>query len=557
MKTNAAQERRNQRFRDAQRAAQFEFKRKGRKQEEEVRVAINNIKLTLDGYGYGEFVREMEKMMDGSMRAAYSGPPRYSSREEELMARLQEANGKLAQQDAFLKEITEGALVLGTVVSVEADGKRGVVAVGPQKVACNIPKGAKPGSSVRVFPKTSQPVDVVTGGGESGEVVTVAAVHDDIIEISSGVGSRTVARGGLTVEPGDRIVVDQSFSVALRSLGAAEDTFLFDGATAVSWDDIGGLEAAKEAIREAIEFPVTHAELYKTYGKSPSRGVLLYGPPGCGKTMLGKATATALQKAHGSTGGGGFLYIKGPEILSKWVGEAEATVRGLFAKARAYKQKTGHSAVLFIDEAEALLSSRNADGFRGGIQQTLVPAFLAEMDGLEDSGAFVMLSTNQPDSLDSAITRDGRIDRKVQVTRPDRRQALRIFELAIRGRPVAATMTDDIAKTIRDAVFASRDAVASASAAGISVSLVLSDVMSGALATGIVNRATENAMRRDRETGATEPSGICETDIRAAVSQAAQEMRNLDWRDELITKAEGAAQSHALNFVAKAHAEAN
>ncbi len=508
-----------------------------------------------------EFADASRTYSMGDVRFTINGfevaQPRFRSPEDELKSRLQEANQKLAKQDEFLKQITEGALVLGTVVSVEADGKRGVVIAGQQKIACNIPKGAKAGDTVRVFPKTSQPVDVVAGGKDSGEVCTVASVHDDIIEISSGIGSRVVARGGLTVEPGDRVVVDQSFSVALRSLGASEDTFEFDGTTAIDWDDIGGLEAAKEAIREAIEFPITHAELYRTYGKAPSRGVLLYGPPGCGKTMLGKATATALQRAHGGIGGGGFLYIKGPEILSKWVGEAEATVRGLFAKARAYKKKTGHSAVLFIDEAEALLSSRNTDGFRGGIQQTLVPAFLAEMDGLEDSGAFVMLSTNRPDALDSAITRDGRIDRKVEVSRPDRQQSLRIFELAVRGRPVAETMVNGLAKPLCDAVFASSESVASASFAGISANLVLADVMSGALAAGIVNRATENAMRRDRETGAATPSGVCETDIRAAVSQAAQEQRNLDWRYELMRKAETAVGSHVLHTVAKAHAEAN
>jgi proteasome-associated ATPase len=480
--------------------------------------------------------------------------PQFRSQEEELKFRLAEANQKLAEQDTFLKGITEGALVLGTVLSVEPDGKRGIVSAGPQKVACNLPKGAKAGDTVRVVPKTSQPLDVVAAPVDAGEVCTVAKVHGDLIEISSGMGTRTVARGSVECEPGTRIVVDSSFSIALRSLGSSEDNYLFAQETSVSWEDIGGLEAAKEAIREAIEFPITHADLYRHYGKQPSRGVLLYGPPGCGKTMLGKAAATALQKAHGGAGNGGFIYVKGPEVLSKWVGEAEATVRGLFAQARAYKAKTGHSAVLFIDEAEALLASRNQDGYRGGIQATLVPAFLAEMDGLEDSGAFVILSTNRPDSLDSAITRDGRIDRKVQVTRPDKAQALRIFELAVRGRPSAA---DDLAKRLCDAVFTSTEPVVSASAVGITVSLNLADCMSGALVAGIVNRATEEAMRRDRESGVAVPSGINDSDVRKAVSSAALEMRHLDWRDELVMKAQQVAGRELIGAAAKAHAEMN
>ncbi len=537
MKTNRRQQRRDEQFREKQRGASLAFKKK---REEKVAININD---------------NLRDQLLRSFNVSFSVDPvpRFRTREEELEARLREANQKLQDQDTFLKTITEGALVIGTVIYV--DGKRGTVVSGGNLISCNMPDGAKPGSRVRIIPKTSQPLDVIKSDIDVGEVCTVAAVHGDVIEISAGAGTRSIMRGGVDVEPGGRVVVDQSMHVALRSLGRASEAFLFSDDTSVSWDDIGGLEEAKEAIREAIEFPITHAELYRSYGRAPSRGVLLYGPPGCGKTMLGKATATALQRAHGSSAGGGFLYVKGPELLSKWVGETESTVRGLFQQARTYKARTGHSAVLFIDEAEALLSSRNADGFRGGIQQTLVPAFLAEMDGLEDSGAFVMLSTNRPDSLDSAVTRDGRIDRKVHVKRPGRAQSLQIFELAFSGK-LAAVDASDLAKLACDTVFTGHHAVASASFGEVLVQLNLPDIMSGALATGIVNRAVDSAMRRDRA-ASCEPSGIKPEDIQAAIVASAKEAAHLDWREEMFQKATARVGSAALNAVSKIHSEAN
>lgn len=460
------------------------------------------------------------------------------------------ARAQLAEQDEFLKQITEGALAVGTVISAQPGGKRGLVSSGGRIISCNIPDGARVGASVRIVPKSSQPLDILENPPTSGEVCTVTAVHGDLLEISVANGTRVISKGLLIVQPGDRVVVSEGHHVALRNLGPSQKQFLLDGGDAVEWDDIGGLEEAKLAIREAIEFPITHSDVMERYGAKPARGVLLYGPPGCGKTMLGKAAATSIQR--GAEVPGGFIYIKGPEVLSMWVGESEAAVRALFQQARDYKKKSGRAAVLFIDEAEALLSTRSSDGFRGGAQQTLVPTFLAEMSGLTDSAAFVLLSTNHPSSLDPAVTRDGRMDRKVEVTRPNRDDSKRIIDLSLRDVP---TDVENLSELICDDIFSGHHIVATASIGDVHIHLGLQDIVSGAFLARIVSRSIEHAMRRERQCGQT--SGVTVGDARSAVRDAATESRHLNWKDEFLRKAGSSLIEQSVGAAAVAHSEAN
>lgn len=331
----------------------------------------------------------------------------------------------------------------------------------------------------------------------------------------------------------------------------------------VNWDDIAGLDLAKEALREAIEYPNAHKELYRGYGHPESKGVLLYGPPGCGKTMLAKAVATAVSTLRKVVTGeprrdmfgivsepadlSGFISVKGSEILDPYVGGSEKKVRELFDKARAYERKAGERAVIFIDEAEAILSCRQSS--RSFVSSMCVPTFLAEMDGVEGSGAFVILSTNRVDDLDSAITRDGRIDVKVEVTRPGREQVRQMLDLNLRNIPLADNVNrDDVCADM----FSSTHVVTSGIIGETTVELILGEVLSGAAVAGIVKKAISSAIKRDREAGVTEPSGVSAEDFRHAVRRTAVEMKDLNWRDEMTTKALAALKSSALHSVARA-----
>jgi transitional endoplasmic reticulum ATPase len=191
---------------------------------------------------------------------------------------------------------------------------------------------------------------------------------------------------------------------------------------AVAWDDVVGLDDAKNALREAIEMPLTHAEVLQQYGVKPSKGVLLYGPPGCGKTLLGKVVARQA-KAH-------FLHVKGPELLRERSGESEAKLRELFDRAR-----ENTPCVLFFDEIDALTGARGTSDATG---TGILNQFLAEMDGVDElKGVVVLGATNRPDAIDPALRRPGRFDRLVYVPPPDAAARAALFAAELRGKPLS------------------------------------------------------------------------------------------------------------------------
>ena len=289
---------------------------------------------------------------------------------------------------------------------------------------------------------------------------------------------------------------------------------------AIAWDDVIGNEDARTALVEAIEDPVRHKELYAHYGKKPTKGVLLYGPPGCGKTMFGKAAASVLATLHGRSGGEHtMLHIKGPEIQSPYVGVTEEVVRDVFAYASAYKRLHGYPLVVFIDEADAILPSRDGNGqTRRALpwEESNVATFLTEMDGLDDSGALVILATNRPNSIDAAILRDGRCDRKIRVERPSKEAACVIVASNLRAAPLSGTDVDGLAQAIADAVFSPACRLATLRHAGGTTPLTLGDIVNGAMIAGLVERAKGIAFRRDLATGGA-PSGITTADAYEAV----------------------------------------
>lgn len=279
--------------------------------------------------------------------------------------------------------------------------------------------------------------------------------------------------------------------------------FAPDSVPNVLWSDIGGLEEAKSDLIEAIELPHQNKALFKFYGKKPIKGILLSGPSGCGKTMLGKAAATALSNIYGKEKAHtGFLYIKGPEILNQFVGQTEQTIRDMFFDAKRHREEHGYPAIIFLDEADAILAARGTRNV--GIGNTIVPMFLTEMDGLEESGAIVIIATNRPDVLDPAIVRDGRIDRKVTVTRPAKPEGAEILQLNLKNVPLQDDTIVELATKAADIIYADQ---------------VLQTIVSGAMLANCVQIAVSQAVRRDIQNKEKKGKGIILDDLVASINR--------------------------------------
>lgn len=357
-----------------------------------------------------------------------------TEQEEKL---FNKARLKIEEQHALLKRLTAPAYHHGTVIATFPN--RVIVDTGNQLFELDTVDSSIPvavGQPVDIHPETGQIVRTseYVVYGATGKIV---AIEGDLLQINlpSGVTSTKFSMvPGLQV--GDKVVMNSTNHVVMVKL-PEQSRYAFKTMRTLSWDDIGGQDDAKAELISALETPYTQGALYKFYNKQRIKGGLLWGRPGNGKTLLGRAAAGSLARMHGKEAQeSGFIYIKGPEILDKFVGETEGQIGEAFDFGIAHFKKYGYPAVLFLDEADALLIRR---GMRtaSGMEQTIVPMFNARMDGIEDSGVFVILATNRADILDPAITRKGRIDRKIYVSAPTRESAPSIFNIHMRNVPVA------------------------------------------------------------------------------------------------------------------------
>jgi len=260
-------------------------------------------------------------------------------------------------------------------------------------------------------------------GADAAALCTEAALQCirekmDIIDIEDDAIPAEVLDSMHVTQEHFRFALEQSNPSALRETVVEVPT--------VTWDDIGGLEDVKRELKELVQYPIEHADLYKKFGMEPSKGVLFYGPPGCGKTLLAKAIANECQA--------NFISIKGPELLTMWFGESEANVRDVFDKAR-----QAAPCVLFFDELDSIARSRgSSSGDAGGAGDRVINQILTEMDGMgKKKSVFIIGATNRPDIIDTAIMRPGRLDQLVYIPLPDPPSRVSIFKAVLRKSPVA------------------------------------------------------------------------------------------------------------------------
>jgi proteasome-associated ATPase len=309
------------------------------------------------------------------------------------------------------------------------------------------------------------------------------------------------------LKPGMEVRLDANQRVALEVIGVGKRIErALETVTALPWSAVGGQSEAVQAIRDTIELPFLHRGLFKRFEHTVPKGFLLHGPPGCGKTLLGKATAFNLrQQILAETGVDHpefFLHVKGPEILNMWVGESERQVRDLFAQCRE-RAAEGSLAFLFIDEAESILGTRRA-GRYSSILSTLVPMFCSEMDGLEPlQNVVVILASNRADLIDPAILRPGRIDRKIKVNRPTQEGAQRIYEIYLKDSLPLAEPKEVMAQAITEMHYArtvENQFLEITYRSGKKDFLYRGDLGSGAIIAAIVERAKSVAIKRSIET---------------------------------------------------------
>ena len=463
--------------------------------------------------------------------------PRILDQQETMV----DARRMIEKLEEVIKKVTSPANRIGTFLGATSKETAHIV-VGGADYYCNVDPRiplSRLKKGTRVLVNEAFVIVGDLGFETAGPITKVTEVMGkDRLRVGSehGLHSMVLQRSSELVhsnlKSGDEVRVDSNYRMALEMLSSTKsDEYYLDTVPELPWEKVGGQEAALQAIKDAIELPLLHPDLFAKFHHATPKGFLLYGPPGCGKTLIGKATAFNLTKQLGEKSRTEmreyFMHVKGPEILNMWVGESERIVREIFATARE-KRKEDFMPFLFIDEAESILGTRRASR-HSNILSTLVPMFCSEMDGIDSlNDVVIILASNRADLIDPAILRPGRIDRKIKVDRPDKegtREVYRIYltdDLPYDG--VLAKEADGIGASIErlierfvDWQFARRDEnkfLEVTLRSGRKETLYRSDLISGAIIASIVERAKGIAIKR--AIGTRQEEGIRETDLQLA-----------------------------------------
>lgn len=358
------------------------------------------------------------------------------------------------------------------------------------------------------FERTGELVTVKELLGTDRVLVTGRADEERVLKLSGALLSQKL-------RVGDALSVDSRTGYALEKVPRSEvENLILEEVPDISYHDIGGLGPQIEQIRDAVELPFLHPDLYREHGLKPPKGILLYGPPGCGKTLIAKAVANSLAARAAERSGDKetksyFLNIKGPELLDKYVGETERQIRLIFARARE-KASDGSAVVVFFDEMDSLFRTRGT-GVSSDVETTIVPQLLSEIDGVERlDNVIVIGASNREDMIDPAILRPGRLDVKVKIQRPDAEAAADIFakyvtadlpfhhdDVAAHGGSAQATVEAMIQRTV-EAMYSTDKAneyLEVTYANGDNEMLYFKDFNSGAVIQNVVDRAKKYAIK--------------------------------------------------------------
>jgi len=470
---------------------------------------------------------------------------------EKLVNALYEAREQITALKEEVDKLCAPPSTYGVYLSVNEDGTINILAQG-RKVKVNLhpsikAETIKPGQELVL----NEGLNVVeTAGYEvQGDVVILKEQLDPeraVVTLRADeekVGIIADPLRTLRLKTGDHLLMDAKSGYLLEKLPKSEvEDLSLEEVPDIGYEQIGGLGTQIEAIKDAVELPYLYADYYKEHKLTPPKGVLLYGPPGCGKTMIAKAVANNLAEKISEKRGekikGFFLNIKGPELLNKYVGETERKIREIFVKAKE-KANEDVPVVVFFDEMDALFRTRGT-GISSDVETTIVPQLLAEIDGVEGlKNVIVIGASNRQDLIDPAILRPGRLDVKIKIERPDQGAASDIFHKYLTTEiPIAESETKprngDVQDTIDQMIRATIEAMYSLSeenrflevtyANGDKEVLYFKDFSSGAMIESVVRRAKKLALKRYIGGG---EKGIMTDDLLTAVREEFKENEDL------------------------------
>jgi proteasome-associated ATPase len=474
------------------------------------------------------------------------------SQNEKLSATLREAREHIAALREEVEKLTMPPSAYGTYLGTNDDGTVDIftagrkmrVALHPEIESDELRRGQE------VVLNESLNVVLARSADVAGEVVTFKEILED--------GKRALVIGradeervceladelqDVRLRAGDHLLMEGRSGLLLEKLPRPEvEELVLEEVPDVSYDDVGGLDEQIEMIKDAVELPYLHGDLFREHELQPPKGILLYGPPGCGKTLIAKAVANSLAKRVAertdSKARSYFLNIKGPELLNKYVGETERQIRLIFQRARE-KSEEGYPVIVFFDEMDSLFRTRGS-GISSDIESTIVPQLLAEIDGVELlKNVIVIGASNREDLIDPAILRPGRLDVKIKIERPDRDSAKSIFaqyltrqlpladaELKRAGGDPDEAIRYMIDRSVED-MYATDDDNKFLEVTyqnGDKELLYFKDFASGAMIENIVRRAKKLSIKRTIANG---ERGICTDDLVESIKQEFREHEDL------------------------------
>ena len=472
-------------------------------------------------------------------------------------AKLSETLRTAREQLGALKEEVERLAAppqsYATFLERDADEGTVTVVVSGRKLQVNVAPEVDgdvlvPGQEVRL----NESMNVVALGTfeDRGDIMIISELLDDgrVLVLGHTDDERVVHLAAplrqLPLKAGDSVLVDPRANTAVERIPKAEvEQLILEQVPDITYDQIGGLKDQVEAIRDAVELPYLHSDLFVEHELRAPKGILLYGPPGCGKTMIAKAVANSLaQRVAERTGRQDvrsyFLNVKGPELLNKYVGETERQIRLIFQRARE-KSAEGFPVIVFFDEMESLFRTRGS-GVSSDVETTIVPQLLAEIDGVESLKDVVVIgASNREDMIDPAILRPGRLDVKIKVDRPDADSAREIFCIYLHERlplaeaeveahdgDAAATVREMIDRTVAKMYASDRDNefLEVTYANGEKEVLYFKDFNSGAMIESVVARAKKLAIKRLIDSGTR---GLTTDDLLRAIREEFRENEDL------------------------------